>query len=479
MAGRFQNPYPQFSDSTPTMYSGAKLFFYAAGTATKQNTYSDRSLSSANTNPVVLNSAGRPAVEIWLQDLDYKVVLAPSTDTDPPTSPIWSSDYVRARDSALIAKTLTGSGSPSGVVAGTAGSASILPDFYWDYTNAILYVCTTTGTTSTAVWTAVNASTAAAVVPMPQGYLTLTSATPVITGDVTAATSVYYALDQGNLVPIYNGTSFTGTAFTELTLSLVASHAASNIYDVFIFSNAGVLALVTGPSWSAGTSGSITAGSCARGTGAGGTSLARVNGIYTNNVQIMGRNGSTTYTIAANLATYVGTLFMDGTNGQISCHRSVGQSRKWGVWNAYNRRPIKLLATDATASWAGASATWRQSNGAAGNTVATFTGLPEEIVSAEFLQKILSLANGNTTYADIGIGVNSTTVLSGTLGENYMSAAAASNTQVTTTPKAAHDLAPSLGLNNINMIEQGPLNASSNTHYGSSSFMRMTVSYRG
>ena len=62
MAGRFVNPYPQFSDSTPTMYSGAKLFFYEAGTSTKLNTYSDRSLSSANNNQVVLNSAGRPAV---------------------------------------------------------------------------------------------------------------------------------------------------------------------------------------------------------------------------------------------------------------------------------------------------------------------------------------------------------------------------------------------------------------------------------
>src|SRR5262245_51198409 len=254
MAGRFQNPFPQFLDATPEVYSGAKLFFYAAGTSTKQNTYSDRSLSSANTNPVVLNSAGRPSVEIWLQDLDYKVVLAPSTDSDPPTSPIWSSDYVRARDSALIAKTLTGSGSPNGSVAGTAGSASILPDFYWDYTNSILYICTTTGTSSTAVWTAINASTAAAVVPMPQGYLTPTSATPVITGDSSAATALYYTPDQGNLVPIYNGTSFVPTAFSELTLTLSSSHVASNIYDVYIFSNGGVVTVGTSPSWSAGTS---------------------------------------------------------------------------------------------------------------------------------------------------------------------------------------------------------------------------------
>jgi putative ABC transport system permease protein len=35
---------------------------------------------------------------------------------------------------------------------------------------------------------------------------------------------------------------------------------------------------------------------------------------------------------------------MDGTNGQVTCHRSFGQSRKWGLWNAYNRRPLYLKA---------------------------------------------------------------------------------------------------------------------------------------
>jgi hypothetical protein len=126
--GRFEVPFPQFLDSTPNVYSGARLFFYASGTSTKLNTYSDRALSIPNTNPVVFNSAGRPAVDIFLQDLDYKVILSPATDTDPPGAPIWTADPVFARDSRLVAKTVTGSGSPTGVVAGTAGSASIIPD---------------------------------------------------------------------------------------------------------------------------------------------------------------------------------------------------------------------------------------------------------------------------------------------------------------------------------------------------------------
>ena len=481
MAGRFVNPYPQFLDSTPTVRAGSKLFFYAAGTSTKLNTYTDRSLSVANTNPVVLNSAGYPSTEIWLQDLDYKVVLAPSTDTDPPTSPIWSSDYVRARDSALIAKTLTGSGSPNGSVAGTAGSASILPDFYWDFSNAILYVCTTTGSTSTAVWTAVNAATAAAVVPPPQGYLTLTSGTPVITGDVSAATAVYYTPFVGNLVPIYNGSSFIPTTFTEQTLTLSSSHVASNIYDVCMFNNSGVVTIVTGPSWSAGTGGSITAGSCARGTGAGGTALSRLNGIWTNAVQITGRNGVTTYTINANLATYVGSIFIDGTNGQITCHRSYGQSRKWGVWNAFNRQPIYMKAGDGTASWSYQTATTRAANNSSANSLTIFCGLAEEVADTSYRQKFgASVGNNQVMTGQIGIGLNSTTTISGT--DSYYqftgnSVAGALGNVLKLSP-ATYIVSPSLGINTMSALENGG-GGNVGTFYGTEANMVLDAKYRG
>jgi len=483
MSGRFINPFPQFLDATPTVRAGAKLFFYAAGTSTKQNTYSDRALSSANTNPVVLNSAGYPSTDIYLQDLDYKVVLAPATDTDPPTSPIWTADYVRARDSALIAKTLTGSGSPSGVVAGTAGSSSILPDFYWDYTNSILYVCTTTGTASTAVWTAVNASTAAAVVPMPQGYLTLTSATPIIASDVTAATAVYYTPYQGNIVPIYNGATFNPTVFTELTLTLSSSHVASNIYDVFVFSNSGVVTVVTGPSWSAGAAGSITAGSCARGTGAGGTALSRVNGILTNAVQITGRNGATTYTISANLATYVGSIFMDGSNGQISCHRTFGQSRKWGVWNAYNRKPTAMLAGPSTANWsAPAASAIRAANNDSANSLTTFCGLAEELIEIESLRRAFtqtSPGTGNACSVSTGIGVNVTNAYSGSNG--LQSIAGTTGGAVSDSLDAVfiskHLLNPTLGINTITACENTNTAGASQTFYGTEASFRLRASY--
>lgn len=55
------------------------LTFYAAGTSTPQNTYSDSALTVPNTNPVTLGADGRPTVDIFLSPTSYKVVVADST----------------------------------------------------------------------------------------------------------------------------------------------------------------------------------------------------------------------------------------------------------------------------------------------------------------------------------------------------------------------------------------------------------------
>ncbi len=475
MAGRFINPLPQFSDSTPTMYAGAKLFFYATGTSTKLNTYTTKALSIANSNPIVLDSSGRIPSDIFLQDLEYSVVLAPSTDTDPPTSPIWTADPVSHRDSSLVAKTLTGSGAPTGVVAGTAGSASILPDFYWDYTNFILYVCQVTGTSGTAVWTAVNASASTPAVPPPQGRLTLTSATPVLATNAVAATAVYYTPFIGNLVPIYNGTSMTPTEFSELTLTLAASHTASSIYDVFVFSNSGVLTIATGPSWT-----TVTAGSSARGSGAGTTQIARVKGLWTNAVAMTGRNGATTYSIGANLATYVGSIYMDASNGQVSCLQSYGQSRKWGVWNAYNRVPIIMKGGDPTASWDYRTATIREQRGQVGtNRITVFTGLAEEYFDARLKGRVAMTldAAGAAASADAGIGWDSITAYSGTTSTIAQSLPA--NGVTSENYLAEFMSAPILGISNVNILERGAAAATVCNFIGTETGTSLTVRYQG
>lgn len=466
MANRLPSIFQQFLTADPNVREGSLLYSYAAGTSTPLSTYTDKDLTPGleNTNPIVLDSLGQPPSAVFLSNVGYKFILKTSAGVT-----VWTADDVFTSDYSGRAKITGYNGNPNTHVAGTAATGSTAADVIMDYANNIIYVCTTTGTALTAVWTAINSSTAVNVVPMPQGYLTLTSATPVIAADVTAATTVYYALDQGNLVPVYSGSAFVPSVFTELSLSLVASHAASTIYDVFVFSNSGVITLVTGPAWT-----TSTAGSGARGAGASTTELTRVSGIYVNAVQITGRNGSTTYTIAANKATYVGSIFIDGSAGQVTCHRSFGQSRKWGLWNAYNRRPIVLQMGDATANWAYSTNTIRQSRADATNTVAVFTGLAEEVFDISFNQTVQLTTTGNT-IAQIGIGWNSTTVFSGRHGNTSVGT-------IANTPafdiNARYINPPALGINNVNSLENSN-GSTTDTFLGTSGSMLLIAAYRG
>ena len=71
----------QFFDNSGVILSGGLLYTYAAGTTTPQTTYTSSSGSTANSNPIVLDSAGRvPTGEIWLSfNTSYKFVIKDST----------------------------------------------------------------------------------------------------------------------------------------------------------------------------------------------------------------------------------------------------------------------------------------------------------------------------------------------------------------------------------------------------------------
>lgn len=77
----------QFFDNSGNPLTGGKIYTYAAGTTTNQATYTSSSGSTAHSNPIILDAAGRvPGGEIWLTDgLQYKFVLKTSTDTSIAT----------------------------------------------------------------------------------------------------------------------------------------------------------------------------------------------------------------------------------------------------------------------------------------------------------------------------------------------------------------------------------------------------------
>lgn len=75
----FSSPRQVALDAVGATISGAKMFFYEAGTSTPQNTYSDIALSIAHANPVIADSGGVfPAIHML--PTDYKVILKDASD---------------------------------------------------------------------------------------------------------------------------------------------------------------------------------------------------------------------------------------------------------------------------------------------------------------------------------------------------------------------------------------------------------------
>lgn len=80
----------QFFDNNGNPLAGGLLYTYAAGTTTPQTTYTTAAGSVANANPIVLDSAGRVANQVWLTaGVSYKLELKTSTGTS-----LWTKDNI-------------------------------------------------------------------------------------------------------------------------------------------------------------------------------------------------------------------------------------------------------------------------------------------------------------------------------------------------------------------------------------------------
>ena len=80
----------QFLDNNGNPLSGGLLYTYAAGTTTPQATYTTAAGNVANANPIVLDSAGRVANQVWLTaGVSYKLELKTSLGTS-----LWTKDNI-------------------------------------------------------------------------------------------------------------------------------------------------------------------------------------------------------------------------------------------------------------------------------------------------------------------------------------------------------------------------------------------------
>lgn len=80
----------QFFDNNGVPLAGGLLYSYAAGTSTPQATYTDNTGLISNSNPIVLDAAGRVPSEVWLNSAQsYKFVLQTAASVQ-----IWSKDNI-------------------------------------------------------------------------------------------------------------------------------------------------------------------------------------------------------------------------------------------------------------------------------------------------------------------------------------------------------------------------------------------------
>jgi hypothetical protein len=199
----------------------------------------------------------------------------------------------------------------------------------------------------------------------PGHRLSLTTAVPVTTSDVTGAATIYYTSLNGYRIPLrYTVSGAIGTnwivvstgelsqALSDNTKSPAAATTNSN-YDMFVWIDSGFTVRCTrGPAWASDTS---------RGTGAGTTELDSITGRYVNKVAITNGPG-------AGMGLYVGTIRTDGSS---QCNDSMAKRH---LWNAYNQvsRSMQVIASG---DWNYSTNTWRQAGGASTNQLDFVLGL--------------------------------------------------------------------------------------------------------
>lgn len=501
---------PVLSTSINSSLAGGSVSYLVPGTQSVKQTWQDSAQTTLNQNPVALDANGCATVfgvgiyrqilqdslgnTVWdrltastspigiywagqsggtgnaitivdtsfaLQDGAAIQFLASAQNSGPATIAVSGGTQI-----AIVVDTGTG---PAALSGGEIGPGNT-PIITYDATNVEFHLVNPAASTSS--------SGGSSSLVAPQGYLNLVgqSSGVIQSGDVIGTGTIFYSPYVGDTLPIWNGSTFKTIVFSELTATLTTAGSPTGaIQDACVFYNNGTPTLVIGPAWS-----TATAGAGNRGAGPGSAQIGKLQGIWVNSNSITAYNGLSSFTVPSNQCTYVGSISIDATAGQVSAYRTWGQSRKFGIWNAYNRAPISIQAGDSTANWTTAPTTWRQSNGATGNFAAAFTGLPEEIVTATFIQQLQNLVTDSVAEASIGIGVNSTTVLTGTAGSNQL------NSSITlgairfySNAIAQATVAPTLGISQLNMIEQAPVGTTNNTFYGTAPNMVLTVNYRG
>ena len=204
------------------------------------------------------------------------------------------------------------------------------------------------------------------------GRLTVYPGAPV-SPENSESPTLYYSPFKGNTVVLYDTVSslWYPLAFSEISISL-SGVSSGKTKDVFVYDNAGTLALELGSDWTNDTTRA--------------TALAYTDGVPH-------KSGDAT-------RRYVGTIYAY-TPGTVADAPHLRH-----LWNCYNRIPKAMLLKIATGSWAYTLATIRQANASATNQLDFVVGLDEDLVSADYLA--ISVNSGSNLRSCM-VGLDSST----------------------------------------------------------------------
>lgn len=115
----------QFFDNTGLPLNGGLIYTYQAGSTTPLATYTDINGTTANANPIVLDSSGRLTSEVWLTyGYNYKFVVKTSSGTTLGT-------YDNLYGIIGVAGTSTGTTIPTGMISLWYGSIGSVPSGWY------------------------------------------------------------------------------------------------------------------------------------------------------------------------------------------------------------------------------------------------------------------------------------------------------------------------------------------------------------
>lgn len=262
-------------------------------------------------------------------------------------------------------------------------------------------------------------------IPQINGFrLTLTTAVPVTTADVTGATTIYWTPYKGGMVALYDGAAWALYSSAEISLAL-GTLTSGLPYDVFVYNNAGTLTL----EFLAWTNGTTRA-----------TALVMTNGVWLKTGALTRR--------------YVGTFYTTATT------TTEDSAANRFLWNVDNRVQRSMNVSESTVSWAYTTAAFRQANGNAANQIAYVAGLAVDMVSMAYNA---TGSSNNGSYMLISIGTDSTTIQDPSVGNGRIGTASIVSMSCTYTGEAK------LGYHYLAALEYAVASGTA-TWYGGTSF---------